>query len=63
MRSAEDRVAPKVITVTVREPAAAAALRAWDPAAAVDLEVAVVVADAVDSFRILAVREISRTTV
>ena len=62
MRSAEVRVVPKVITAAAREPVAAAALRAWDPAAA-DLEVAAVVADAVDSFRISAVREISRTIV
>ena len=62
MRSGEVRVAPKVITATVREPVAAAALRAWDPAAA-ELEVAAVVADAVDSLRIFAVRGISRATV
>ena len=62
MRSGEVRVAPKVITATVREPVAAAALRAWDPAAA-ELEVAAVVADAVDSLRIFAVRGVSRATV
>jgi len=62
MRSAEVRVVPKVITVPAREQVAAAALRVWDPAGA-DLEVAAVVAAAVDSLRIYAVREVSRTTV